>query len=151
MEIRILFWFTIVCAVLLLAAHKKVRDWLDNKNIVHLDFQGYFRIIGVTVIAMILVVAFNVGGSNEKINSDYYKVKSAFNVAKEEVKKKLKAPSTAVFANEYDEESKYKINEDGSVVIHSYVDAENSFGAHIRTHYQCTVTQLGDVEGLITW
>lgn len=63
----------------------------------------------------------------------------------------MKAPSTAKFANEYDKESKYKVNDDGSVMIQSYVDTENSFGAKIRTYYRCNVSSSGEVRDLITW
>lgn len=150
MGIKFIFWISIFVAIALLASHKQVRDWLDKNNIAHLDFQGYFRIIGVCIIIMVLIIAFNVGGER-KVDGDYYKVKSAFKAAKEEVKKNLKAPSTAVFADEFEDESKYKINGDGSVVIRSYVDAENSFGAKIRTYYRCNVSPSGEVYDLVTW
>lgn len=150
MGIKFIFWISIFVAIALLASHKQVRGWLDKNNIAHLDFQGYFRIIGVCIIIMVLIIAFNVGGER-KVDGDYYKVKSAFKAAKEEVKKNLKVPSTAVFADEFEDESKYKINGDGSVVIRSYVDAENSFGAKIRTYYRCNVSPSGEVYDLVTW
>jgi hypothetical protein len=49
----------------------------------------------------------------------------------------LKAPSTAKFAP-YSGAQVMDLGE-GKYVVRSYVDAENSFGAHIRTPYTCTV------------
>jgi hypothetical protein len=55
----------------------------------------------------------------------------------EAVSANLKAPSTASFAPY----SSTEILDLGKWMyrVHSYVDAENSFGAHIRTPYSCTV------------
>ena len=49
----------------------------------------------------------------------------------------LKAPSTADFAP-YSSSSVIDLGK-WQYRVHSYVDAENSFGAHIRTPYTCTV------------
>ena len=78
-------------------------------------------------------------------------IRNAFESSKKEVKLQLKSPSTAKFATELDEESKYKINDDNSVIIRSYVDAQNSFGATVRTHFQCTVDKYGNIKDLTTW
>lgn len=47
--------------------------------------------------------------------------------------------------------TKTKINDDESVIIQSYVDAQNSFGAIIRTNFRCTVDKYGKVKDLKTW
>ncbi len=78
-------------------------------------------------------------------------IRNAFEASKNEVKLQLKSPSTAKFATEFDDKSKYKINDDESVIIQSYVDAQNSFGATIRTHFRCTVDKYGNVNDLATW
>lgn len=58
------------------------------------------------------------------------------------VEKSLKAPSTAEFQN-YDQ---FTIigGVDGSYIVGGYVDAQNSFGAKLRTKFHCTVTKTGD-------
>ena len=87
---------------------------------------------------------------NEKAKKERL-IRNAFESSKKEVKLQLKSPSTAKFATELDEESKYKINDDNSVIIRSYVDAQNSFGATVRTHFQCTVDKYGNIKDLTTW
>ncbi len=54
------------------------------------------------------------------------------------VKDKLKAPATADFPMEC---TSTAVND--TFYIKSYVDAQNSFGANIRTHYTCTLHYLG--------
>ncbi|MBF0352282.1 MAG: zinc ribbon domain-containing protein [SAR324 cluster bacterium] len=58
------------------------------------------------------------------------------------VKKNLKAPSTAQFASY----SEVKISGygDGPWTVIGYVDAQNSFGAKIRSTYTCTIHYSGD-------
>lgn len=104
-------------------------------------------------ILFILIKLFGTSGTStqKERNPNNYKVQTAFRAAKSEVLKNLKAPSTAKFANEYDSESKYRIGDDDSVIIQSYVDAENSFGAKIRTNYRCSVNKYGEVKDLVTW
>jgi hypothetical protein len=53
------------------------------------------------------------------------------------IRPRLKAPSTAKYSGWFD--SVTQPNPDGSVAVFAYVDAQNSFGAMIRTHYVCTV------------
>lgn len=54
------------------------------------------------------------------------------------VRDRLKAPSTADFPGIFDADSR-PTSADGCVMVYaSYVDAQNSFGAKIRTKYVCT-------------
>ena len=53
------------------------------------------------------------------------------------VKEKLKSPASADFPVDLNH---VKIITDSLFVINSYVDAQNSFGATIRTNYRCTVS-----------
>lgn len=58
------------------------------------------------------------------------------------VRNSLKAPATAVFPRE----SYTDVTVDqggGRYSVRSYVDAENSFGALIRSRYECTVKSVG--------
>jgi hypothetical protein len=65
----------------------------------------------------------------------------AFNICQRFVSDRLKAPSTATFAYQAD-----------STIVHSghlyrvdsYVDAQNSFGAKLRSYYHCVVKPSGD-------
>lgn len=58
---------------------------------------------------------------------------SLISECKKAIKEQLKAPSTADFPSfDYN----FWTVKDG-IVIKSYVDAQNSYGAQIRTHFQC--------------
>ena len=50
----------------------------------------------------------------------------------------LKAPSTATFCDYADCE--FVVYDDGSIVVKGWVDAQNSYGAMLRTHFRSTVT-----------
>ena len=56
------------------------------------------------------------------------------------VKQKLKAPATAKFPV-YDK-SMVVTNDNKRFKVESYVDAQNSFGASVRTKYVCIVTHI---------
>lgn len=63
--------------------------------------------------------------------------RTAWRLCQERVQAGLKAPSTAEFPA-YDE---HAMSSSGALwVVKSYVDADNSFGAHIRTRYECSAT-----------
>lgn len=58
------------------------------------------------------------------------------------VENRLKSPKTAEFEKYRDQEiGKFEGEETYQVL--SYVDAQNSFGALIRTHYECVVSYKG--------
>jgi len=65
----------------------------------------------------------------------------AYTMTKHFVSEKLKAPSTAKFASENKSKISALGNETWQVV--SYVDAQNSFGAMIRTHFTTKVKYIG--------
>ena len=67
---------------------------------------------------------------------------TAYVMAEGWVEDRLKAPSTAKFPNNYDEHTT-KISEN-KFRINSYLDAENSFGAMIRTRFTAVVEYVGD-------
>ena len=58
------------------------------------------------------------------------------------IEKRLKAPSTADFAS-YSNSSVTRTST-GTFLVSSYVDAQNSFGAKIRTHYTCELQYVGN-------
>lgn len=60
------------------------------------------------------------------------------------VKDRLVAPSTAKFPSVYSAETKTDKLGPGHYRVRSYVDAQNSFGAQIRTPYVCEVKKIPD-------
>lgn len=67
----------------------------------------------------------------------------------EPVKALLKAPSTASFTSEG--QSTYVNVYDSTAVVTGYVDAQNSFGAMIRTGYRIKMKYLGDINDPGNW
>lgn len=67
---------------------------------------------------------------------------SAYYMSHQFMEKQLKAPSTAKYPR-YDENFVKDLG-DGRYTVDAYVDAENSFGAMIRTNYTCTLKYAGD-------
>lgn len=54
------------------------------------------------------------------------------------MKQRLKAPATAKYSGWLDSSTTPAV--DGSTIVNAYVDAQNSFGALIRTRYLCRVS-----------
>ena len=63
----------------------------------------------------------------------------AKSVAEKFARERLKAPSTASFSAEQG----IDVTADGLYIVTGYVDAQNSFGAQLRSRYACTVTPVG--------
>ncbi|NTU68906.1 MAG: hypothetical protein HGB02_08515 [Chlorobiaceae bacterium] len=73
-------------------------------------------------------------------NSEY-----AFVLSQGVAKDHLKAPSTAEFPSMTDKNT--LVAKSGhEYTIYSWVDAQNSFGAMIRTEYTCKVVQVGEYD-----
>ncbi|MFV0325310.1 MAG: hypothetical protein ACK5LF_13190 [Bacteroides xylanisolvens] len=159
MNTPLLIKIIVILAIIALCFVEKAIPFFKEKFDIALSKSGYLALISVVTVVLVFGIAFNKSQENERRYSaeDNEKAKkerlisAAFQASKTEVKAQLKAPSTAKFATELDKESKYKINDDESVIIQSYVDAQNSFGATIRTHFRCTVDKYGNVKDLATW
>lgn len=67
----------------------------------------------------------------------------AHDVAKQFVRDRLKAPATAAFASIDADRTWIREDEPGIFTVKSYVDAQNSFGANLRTWYLCRVRSTG--------
>lgn len=97
------------------------------------------------VIALILLIVWGVnkcsgGGSNK--SSKEASQNSAFQHCKQSIKKQLKAPKTADFPF-----MDFKWRKEGNAyTITSYVNAENSFGAMLKSSWICTATHNGGSE-----
>lgn len=63
---------------------------------------------------------------------------AAYVHAKQVVRRLLKAPASATFGS-YGE-SKVRLADTGKFAVSGHVDAQNSFGAMIRSHYACVMT-----------
>lgn len=99
---------------------------------------GCIGCLGLIIIIGIIAFAFHscLGNSSSKEEDNTSMV---ITIAQEAVKKQLKAPSTAKFPWGSDEYNIKEVasNDDGfnEYYISGYVDAENSFGAKIRTRF----------------
>jgi hypothetical protein len=79
----------------------------------------------------------------------------AVQLCRELVRSRLKAPATAVFPDQSfdgmrdDYETRFGKSGDGyaQVVVSAYVDAQNSFGALLRTPWSCRVSYTGGSYG----
>lgn len=90
----------------------------------------------VTVPVLILVIMMIVGAVNGSKGYDSNNKYEAIAQCEARVKDMLKAPSTASFDSD--------ATGDGTWKVTGTVDAENSFGAKIRSAYSCTVVINGD-------
>lgn len=109
--------------------------------------------IGVLVfvaLVFVLIVALGSGGGSDSADKasappaappPEHSAIEAYSMSQDFCRNNLKAPSTAKFpwvAPHVEDLG------DGEYRVSSYVDAENSFGAKIRTNYICTVKYVGD-------
>lgn len=99
---------------------------------------GCIGCLGLIIIVGIIAFAFHscLGGSSSKEADNTSMI---ITIAQDAVKKQLKAPSTAKFPWGSDEYNIKEVVADDSgfkaYYVKSYVDAENSFGAKIRTDF----------------
>jgi hypothetical protein len=63
--------------------------------------------------------------------------KEAFGMSKQFVTKRFKAPATADFPYYSNSEVKVQHRGKGVFLVKGYVDAQNAFGANLRTYYLC--------------
>lgn len=90
-------------------------------------------LLAVIIVCIIIVV----GNMPEAPNTSSVQDKAieAFFASQEFVKKQLKAPATTKFPDP--SQARVLIGENSHYRVISYVDAQNSFGALIRSHYEC--------------
>lgn len=116
---------------------------------------GIIGLIFVAIVVVVILVSCDFGGGDDASDSTpadetTTTEEETFEVTEIEartqcedlVEQQLKAPKTADFPW-LDGEWKYT-PVDGGYKVESYVDAENSFGAQIRSHFGCTVTKLDE-------
>jgi hypothetical protein len=67
----------------------------------------------------------------------------AFDVCKQFVRDRLKAPGSASFRNFFEDDGEVSVTHLGDeYTVVSSVDAQNSFGASLRSNFRCTVTHV---------
>lgn len=84
--------------------------------------------------------------SNKTLLEEYGK-SNAINFAKNQVKKCLKAPSTAEFPGDwYDPYNDWNVSSEGNdmIIVSSYVDSQNSFGAMIRSYFNIKIERINN-------
>jgi uncharacterized membrane protein YvbJ len=100
-----------------------------------------FKIAGVVIIIALLI--FGCIFCFTQLNGNARAWRAATNAVQSE----LKSPSTASFPKYND--SYVVDNGDGTYTVSSYVDAENSFGAEIRSDWSCTVDSNKNVSNIV--
>lgn len=106
----------------------------EEKNKFYLNI--FFLIIIVLIVFLMLRSCINRVSSVGELD--------AYIAAQMFIEKRLKAPNTADFEN-YNSDNVRKISEN-KYSVRGYVDAENSFGAKIRSQFSCQLEYLGDNE-----
>lgn len=95
--------------------------------------------IGLALVAVLIVVSVAVGGTSDRDRADDPQTQAmgAKLTCQDWVRDKLKAPSTAVFSG-------VSTTGSGPWTVTGNVDAENSFGATIRSAWSCDIRLDGD-------
>jgi len=109
------------------------------KSKIYTGIKIFFIVLTVFVIGFLSFIDFYPRSSSEKPSKI-----DAFFTCKEYVKNNLKAPATADFQSYYDAYVK-KAGQNKYEIL-SYVDAQNSFGAKLRTRYICDIKYVGNDE-----
>jgi hypothetical protein len=103
----------------------------------------YIFAIFIFIFVIIAGTAFLVWNYS-KPSADEQLKSTVITISQQAVEKKLKAPSTAKFPFEYDNYVIYKNGD--TYTVSSYVDAENSFGAKIRSNFTVELVYHSDKE-----
>ncbi|MBE7465998.1 MAG: hypothetical protein HS116_21185 [Planctomycetes bacterium] len=131
--------FEFVFCTVLIGSFMKVRNslrtsgnWLSNLDSGK-DISGWFGgiVIVIAIIGLLVWLASPLGPS--KIN--------AFIMSQSFIKQQLKAPGSAEFCS-YREASVIELDQ-GRYRVSAYVNAQNSFGVSLRTHYTCEIKCVG--------
>jgi len=113
--------------------------FVDNAAVGQRSRSRFWGSLGCLGLLLVAVVGFQLARAGED-PADRNDNQSVAEVACENaVRANLKAPSTASFSSDATDAGHRKWTVSG------FVDAENSFGAKIRTDYLCTVDITGDV------
>ncbi|KUF45257.1 MULTISPECIES: zinc ribbon domain-containing protein [Myroides] len=92
----------------------------------------------VFVIGVAIVESFSDSSNSNAVETQHSEL-LAFNYAMDCVKSRLKSPSSAIFANSNEKKQSVTYNGSGVYVVRSWVESQNSFGAMLRSNFECTV------------
>jgi hypothetical protein len=119
-------------------ARREAREKLDAKAIAK-DARairvGAWLIVVAVIAVVIMINVFYGHGSESSQQEDS---EMAYDMAKEFIRDQLKAPSTADFAY-LDRDVSIVTLGNGAFKVSGWVDAQNSFGAKIRSKWACTL------------
>lgn len=104
------------------------------------------KLIGLGVLLFMAACA---QGPQQQKQDVYGSPQGAYDISKSFVTKSLKAPSTAKFPLFSDEDVIISSLSYGEYKISAWVDAQNSFGAMLRTPYKCSVQYVGKNEWVL--
>lgn len=151
--------FIAIAAIALLPLYNIVHQFLKEKILLSFSKRAYYKLIlGIALIAIVFVT-YDTYQKNEAkykdeetaIAIEKKKLYDAYNHAKKAISKMLKAPLTAQFADpQKGDIVRYEILDNGKVLIKSYVDSQNSFGAMLRMEFECIVDEYGTVTNIKT-
>lgn len=107
------------------------------------DGRGFLIFAAITIAVMFFFTLLTLSGSpssaggssgsgKKSYSTDDYK-SACYSLAEKQVKKHLKAPSTASFCRM--SEASFSKDEENTYVMTGWVDAENSFGAKLRSNW----------------
>jgi hypothetical protein len=96
--------------------------------------------IGIFIMTIALMIWYNVNKDDIIQQHKHDRLEALIN-SREFVKDRLKAPGTAEFSTN---ENDAVMIDENNYYIHSWVDAENSFGAKLRSNYKCKIVFNGD-------
>lgn len=110
---------------------------MSTANAAKPNRQFLFGCLGMVGLVVAIGVAFAVIGAINGASDSYNPNNSreAISQCEESIRQQLKSPSTAEFHS--------NASGSGTWTVIGTVDAQNSFGAKVRSSYQCTVTVSG--------
>ena len=112
---------------------KIMRRWDNLSGNVQL-----FVIIGLVLALLIPMALLASAGKNDPDTDDLEY--GAFDVCTQFVKDRLRAPATAEFPNQFEDDGEVRITHTGETyTVVSQVDSENGFGALLTTPFTCVV------------
>lgn len=101
------------------------------------------NLLGWVAVAVVVVLVIGALTKNDDSDGDDLE-HAAFTVCKDFVKDRLKSPSSASFRNFFEDDGEVRVTGNGPYRVVSTVDADNSFGANVRSEFVCVVNRVGD-------
>ena len=112
---------------------KILREWENLPGSVQL------LLAAVLVVILLVPIAFLVNTGKDEPDAEDLRY-GAFDVCTQFVKDRLRAPATAEFPNQFEDDGEVTITHTGETyTVVSQVDSENGFGALLTTPFNCVV------------